>query len=56
LLRVFGNLPDAVAVLIIGPIAMIAVVVVWFPETRGRELEDIVRLGLAPSVLALPDG
>jgi MFS transporter, putative metabolite:H+ symporter len=56
LLRVFGNLPDAVAVLILGPMAMIAVVVTWFPETRGRELEDIVGLGVPGPVLALPDG
>lgn len=41
LLRVFGNLPDVVAVLILGPIAVIVIVARWFPETRGRELEEI---------------
>jgi MFS family permease len=41
LLHAFGNMPDTVAVLILGPVAMIAIVAVWFPETHGRELEDI---------------
>jgi MFS family permease len=41
LLHLFGNLPDAVAVLVLGPVAMIVVIAVFFPETRGRELEDI---------------
>jgi MFS family permease len=41
LLKVFGNLPDVVAVLILGPVALIVIVARWFPETRGRELEDI---------------
>ncbi len=59
LLRVFGNLPDAVAVLILGPIAMIVVIARWFPETRGRELEAIVPLeglaGLPPTVAFTPE-
>lgn len=41
LLRVFGNLPDTVAFLILGPILLIFVVARWFPETSGRELEAI---------------
>ncbi len=41
LLHLFGSLPDAVAVLVLGPVAMIAVIAVFFPETHGRELEDI---------------
>jgi MFS family permease len=43
LLHLFGNLPDTVAVLMLGPVAMIAIVALWFPETHGRELEDITR-------------
>jgi putative MFS transporter len=42
LLHLFGNLPDVAAVLILGPIALIVVVAVWFPETKGQELEAIV--------------
>lgn len=56
LLHLFGNLPDAVAVLIFGPIAMIVIVGKCFPETRGRELEDIVVIGLPGTVVSLPDG
>ena len=59
LLRVFGNLPDTVAVLILGPIAMIIVVVKWFPETRGLELEaiipDDVTVGRPPTVAFAPE-
>ncbi len=59
LLHLFGNLPDTVAVLILGPIALIVVIVKWFPETRGRELEDINRqvapIGLIPSVVVAPE-
>jgi MFS family permease len=53
LLRVFGNLPDVVAVLILGPIGVIFVVARWFPETKGRELEEINLLA-APAMLAPP--
>jgi putative MFS transporter len=42
LLHLTGSMPDTVAVLVLGPLAMIVVVAVWFPETHGRELEDIV--------------
>jgi MFS family permease len=59
LLRVFGNLPDAVGVLILGPIAVIVIVAKWFPETRGRELEEIHGLlpevGLPGTVLVVPE-
>ena len=53
LLHVFGNFPDTVAVLVLGPVAMIAIVAIWFPETHGRELEEItyepgVGLALGP--------
>ena len=41
LLHQFGNLPDTVAVLMLGPVAMIVIVAIWFPETHGRELEEI---------------
>jgi putative MFS transporter len=41
LLHVLGSLPDTVAVLVLGPVAMIVVVAVFFPETHRRELEDI---------------
>ena len=60
LLRVFGNLPDVVAVLILGPIALIVIVARWFPETRGRELEEITHVpgdvGLPGAVILTPDG
>jgi MFS family permease len=59
LLRVFGNLPDVVAVLILGPVGVIIIVAKWFPETRGRELEDIHLAGsemsLPGAVLVIPD-
>jgi hypothetical protein len=42
LLHLTGSMRDTVAVLVLGPLAMIFVVAVWFPETHGRELEDIV--------------
>jgi MFS family permease len=59
LLRVFGNLPDVVAVLILGPVALIVIVARWFPETRGRELEEITHVagdvGLPGAVILTPD-
>jgi MFS transporter, putative metabolite:H+ symporter len=61
LLHVFGNLQDTVAVLVLGPVAMIAIVAFWFPETHGRELEEItydpgmgLALGGVPGSLAAP--
>jgi MFS family permease len=60
LLRVLGNLPDVVAILILGPVAVIVIVARWFPETKGRELEDINRpmidLGFPSTVIVTPDG
>jgi MFS family permease len=55
LLRVFGNLPDVVAVLILGPVATIIIIARWFPETRGLELEAIVPVedGLVPPTMAV---
>jgi MFS family permease len=41
LLHLTGSMPHTAAVLALGPLAMIGVVAVWFPETHGRELEDI---------------
>ena len=41
LLHLFGNFPDTVAVLVLGPVAMIVIVALWFPETHGKELEEI---------------
>jgi putative MFS transporter len=59
LLRVFGNLPDVVAVLIFGPIAVIVIVARFFPETHGRELEDITTpvldLGFPSTIIAAPE-
>ncbi len=59
LLRVFGNLPDVVAILILGPIGVIIIVAKWFPETRGRELEEIhvpgAEVSLAGAVLVVPE-
>jgi putative MFS transporter len=52
LLHWFGNLPDVVAVLIVGPIALIVVVARWFPETKGRELEEIIPIDGDSGLLA----
>ncbi|HSS08257.1 MAG TPA: MFS transporter [Acidimicrobiales bacterium] len=41
LLHLFGSMPDTVAVLVLGPVAMVIVIAVFFPETHGRELEEI---------------
>jgi putative MFS transporter len=46
LLHVTGSMPRTAAVLVLGPLAMIFVVAIWFPETHGKELEDIGRAGL----------
>ncbi|HLY84129.1 MAG TPA: MFS transporter [Acidimicrobiales bacterium] len=59
LLHLFGNLPDTVGVLLLGPVAMVVIVAVWFPETHGRELEDIsdepgIGLALGPVPGAVP--
>jgi MFS family permease len=60
LLKVFGNLPDVVAVLILGPIGVIVIVARWFPETGGRELEDIHTVAatavLPAAVVVIPEG
>jgi hypothetical protein len=59
LLRVFGNLPDVVAVLILGPIGVIVIVARFFPETHGRELEDIntpvLDLGFPSTIIVAPE-
>jgi putative MFS transporter len=53
LLDLFGSLPDTVAVLMLGPIAMIVIIAIWFPETHGRELEEITgEAGGGPDVAA----
>lgn len=39
--RALGSLSQTVAILVLGPVAMIFVIARWFPETRGRELEEI---------------
>ncbi len=54
LLRVFGNLPDVVAILILGPISVIFIVARFFPETKGRELEEINLALVGPPVVAPP--
>lgn len=41
LLRILGDLPDVVAILVLGPIGVIIMVARFFPETKGRELEEI---------------
>lgn len=58
LLRAFGNLPDVVAVLILGPIAVILITAKFFPETKGQELEDINRpvVVFPDTVIVAPDG
>lgn len=41
LLGVVGGLPRTVAILGIGPVLTIFIYLLWFPETKGKELEDI---------------
>lgn len=41
LLRWTGSMPDTAAVLVLGPVTMVIVVAFFFPETHGRELEEI---------------
>ena len=41
LLHLLGSMPETVAVLVLGPLGMVLVIAVWFPETHGRELEEI---------------
>lgn len=41
LITVTGSLQRAVGILVVGPLLVIVITLVWFPETRGRELEDI---------------
>lgn len=41
LLGLVGGLPGTVAILGIGPVLTIFIYLLWFPETKGRELEDI---------------
>jgi hypothetical protein len=47
LLHATGSMPQTAAVLALGPLAMIGVIALWFPETHGRELEDIADATLA---------
>jgi MFS transporter, putative metabolite:H+ symporter len=59
LLHLFGNFQDTVAVLVLGPVAMIVIVACWFPETHGRELEEIsyepgIGLALGPVLGSVP--
>jgi MFS family permease len=37
----FGSFGPAVALLSVGPALVVLIVVAWFPETSGRELEDL---------------
>lgn len=41
LLVATGGLPKTVAILGIGPLVTIVIYLVWFPETKGKELEEI---------------
>ncbi len=41
--HLLGSLPQVVAILVLGPVLMIFVIAIWFPETHGQELEDINR-------------
>jgi len=54
LLHELGSLPETTAVLVLGPIAMIVVIAVWFPETHGLELEEIT--GHPPEVRPVDGG
>jgi putative MFS transporter len=48
LLAVTGSLPPTVSMLAIGPLAAIVLFAVAFPDTHGRELEDIAPEGFVP--------
>lgn len=50
LIPLTGSLSRAVAWLAIGPALAIVIIVVFFPETKGRELEDIVGQPVIPTV------
>jgi MFS family permease len=54
LLHATGSMPQTAAVLALGPLAMIVVVAVWFPETHGRELEDIANTTLSSGSREFP--
>lgn len=41
LVRSLGSLPRAVLVLAAGPVATIAIIAILFPETKGKELEEL---------------
>ena len=51
LLRAYGRIGFAVALLAIGPLVAAVSVAVAFPETSGRELEDDVASAATPSAL-----
>ena len=46
---VTGGLSPAGTILSLGPVAAIVLFLVWFPETHGRELEDIAPDDVAPT-------
>ena len=48
LLHTLGGLPATVAILGVGPLATIVIVATRFPQTHGRELEDIAPLAVVP--------
>jgi hypothetical protein len=49
LIGALGGLAPAVTVLAAGPLAAIIIVALWFPDTHGRELEDVTGTLSAPS-------
>jgi MFS family permease len=54
LLSVFGSLPPAATILGLGSAVAIVVYALWFPDTHGRELEDIC--GDEPYATSMHDG
>lgn len=51
-----GSLPRAVAFLAIGPLLAVVLVVVFFPETKGRRLDDISFLDVPATGALSPRG
>ena len=54
LLNVTGSLSPTVTILGVGPVLAVAIFAIWFPDTHGRELEEIA--GEAPFVAPVVGG
>ena len=54
LLNVTDSLPSTVTILGVGPVLAVVIFAVWFPDTHGRELEEIA--GEAPFIAPVVGG